>query len=493
MGIFHKLLKQSSHYFFGGVIVSLAGFISLPILTRIFSKSQYGIFGLVTITIFILIAFAKLGLQHSSIRFYQEFKTGKRKQDISVFYSTLFWGSLANSILISLMFILGVLVFKQLFPSKMRTVIWLIPPLIISGSMFIRLNNFIRTEQKTVLFNLMIVVRRYSRLGFGLALVFLISKQVHVFYIGVLLAEILIVVFLVSKLFGQGVIKFKSFHIPFLKESVRYGLPLIFLELSSFFLKFSDRYLIQGFLGSAAVGVYTVGANLSQYVVHIVCLPVAYAITPMYMELWTKEGKAKTEKFVSEATNYLIMLTLPIIFGFYAIRKEVVVMLASNKFADASSIIPFILIGVAIWEFYPLFSAGLFIHKKTKNLATIVVFTGFLNVALNIFLIPKMGIVGAAVASLICYIFTIFLIILSSFRYLKVEFYIYRVLRYLAASFFMWLVINWLPFRQHIRFLPLTITIGLFTYSLLILIADGSLREKCATIIKDRRIKKSWI
>ena len=466
---------------------------SLPILTRVFSKSQYGIFGLVTITIFILIAFAKLGLQHSSIRFYQEFNTGKREQGVSVFYSTLFWGSLVSSIVISLIFILGILAFKQLFPSKMGTVIWLIPPLVVSGSMFIRLNNFIRTEQKTVLFNLMGVVRRYSSLGFGLALVFLISKQVHVFYIGLLLAEILIVAFLVSRLFGQGVIKFKSFHIPFLKESVRYGLPLIFLELSSFFLKFSDRYLIQWFLGSAAVGVYTVGANLSQHVVDVVCVPVAYAISPMYMELWTKEGKEKTGKFVSEATNYLIMIALPIIFGFYAMRREIVVMLASNKFADASSIIPFILIGVAIWEFYPLLSAGLFIHKKTKNLAMVTIFTGALNVALNILLIPKFGIVGAAVASLICYIFTIFLIILSSFRYLKVEFYIHRVLRYLAASFFMWLVINWLPFKQQIRFLPLTIIIGLLTYSLLIFIADGSLRGQFVTIIKDRRVKKSYI
>jgi len=71
------------------------------------------------------------------------------------------------------------------------------------------------------------ILHRYGGLGFGLALIFFISKQVYVFYFGVLLAEILIIAFLVSRLFGQGVIKFNSFHIPFLKESVRYGLPLV--------------------------------------------------------------------------------------------------------------------------------------------------------------------------------------------------------------------------------------------------------------------------
>ena len=62
-----------------------AGFISFPVLTRVFSVSDYGIMSLVTTTVFIALAISKLGFPESIVRFYSEFKS---KDLLDNFYST---------------------------------------------------------------------------------------------------------------------------------------------------------------------------------------------------------------------------------------------------------------------------------------------------------------------------------------------------------------------------------------------------------------------
>ena len=85
------LLNQSSHYFAGHVAIMAVGFISFPILTRIFSVSDYGILGLITTTLLIAIAISKLGYPGFIVQCYAEFKA---KNEIKRFYSTVFISAL---------------------------------------------------------------------------------------------------------------------------------------------------------------------------------------------------------------------------------------------------------------------------------------------------------------------------------------------------------------------------------------------------------------
>ena len=97
------LIKQSSHYFGGQVLVLLAGFISFPILTRIFSVSEYGLLGLINITIFSILSISKLGIPNASVRFYSEFKA---KNDLPKFHSTLFLSALLSGLVCAFIFYL---------------------------------------------------------------------------------------------------------------------------------------------------------------------------------------------------------------------------------------------------------------------------------------------------------------------------------------------------------------------------------------------------
>ena len=62
----------------------LFSFITFPIFTRILTKEQYGILGLVTITMLFTVALAKAGLSDGIIRFYNKYsKVPEKKETFS--------------------------------------------------------------------------------------------------------------------------------------------------------------------------------------------------------------------------------------------------------------------------------------------------------------------------------------------------------------------------------------------------------------------------
>ena len=59
-----KMFIQSSHYFNGRLFIMIAHLLSFPILTRVLSISDYGILGLVTIFMLVVVSLGKAGIQN---------------------------------------------------------------------------------------------------------------------------------------------------------------------------------------------------------------------------------------------------------------------------------------------------------------------------------------------------------------------------------------------------------------------------------------------
>jgi peptidoglycan/xylan/chitin deacetylase (PgdA/CDA1 family) len=68
MSPFKKFIKQFSHFLSGSILSQLFSFVTFPILTRVLTKEQYGILGLVTTTMLFAVAIAKAGLSDGIIR-----------------------------------------------------------------------------------------------------------------------------------------------------------------------------------------------------------------------------------------------------------------------------------------------------------------------------------------------------------------------------------------------------------------------------------------
>jgi O-antigen/teichoic acid export membrane protein len=402
--ILRKMVKQSSHYFAGNIIIFLALLIALPIFTRIFSRAEYGIISIVTITVSILSVIALCGFPQSAVRFYHVFANRKGNS----YYLTLLFGVFAFSFAVVGTFFLLTFFLSEYF-NPLTILLFKIGALtVIPLNIITTILGFYRASQQTKAYNIVAIARTYGDLG--LALFFVIALGMGLFgrFLGPLVASTAICIILLILLKKTHLAfadkGYEKISKPFLKEAFLYGYPLIFSAILSMLLTSGDRYIIQYVMDAAAVGVYSVGYAIPTMIQSLIVAPLNIAIVPILMEVWSEKGEQETKNLLSKLLKFYLMIAIPIIFGLTALAKDVVVVFATEKFVDAASVVPYVIVAVIIYGIYFITWAGLNIHKKTQVIPQYLLIAVIVNVALNFLLIPYYGIVGAAIATLIAYI-----------------------------------------------------------------------------------------
>lgn len=474
---FKKFVTQASHYVFGQGITLMAGFISFPILTRVFSTAEYGVLNLVSILLWVTIAFTKSGLQESGVRFYNDFKEPNSRGAKPVYYNTILFGGLFFVALgaLALWGVLTFLIHRNVLP-ELRGLVIIIVLTIIVSTLFNRLSNFFRAEQRTGLFNIFGVLDRYLGLILGIGFLFFFSVNLKNLFSGMLLAELSLVMVLIYIFLREKKIDLSGISLPFFKECVFFGFPLIGFELANYLIKSADRYLIQIYMGVEAVGIYSAGANLCHYLKDIIMFPILFTVTPLYIELWQKKGKEATSEFISKVLKYMIFVSIPILAGFSFIGEKVIVILASAKFMEAGTVIPYLISGAILYSLFPLFSAGLYIQKKTV-LLTVLIFLGvLLNTGLNILLIPHYQLVGAALATLITYLAILVAVFVIPYSYLPISIDLIAVGKTVLGSTSMILILRYLNFSSNLWGLGGDILVGMVFYGAFLILVDLEIR-----------------
>jgi O-antigen/teichoic acid export membrane protein len=452
----------------------IAGFISFPILTRIISVSDYGILGLVTTTILIATAIGKFGFVGSIIRFYAEFKSNKR---LGIFYSTMFIGSVGCAAAIAIVFY----AFCEFFKGKIfgQEHVGLVP--IVSILIFIIctsdiLTSFLRAAQRTKLYNLVAILRRYGSLFVGIFFILFVVKGLYGFYFGQALASAVVLSFLIYiSAKGKSVFDL-GFSSKIFRTSIKFGFPLIWAELGYLVLNYVDRYLVQIYLGSIPLGIYVAGYNLATYVTEIIMYPINHAMGPIYMDILVNRGEEKTKEFMEKVFRYFLLIMFAVVFGFIDTGKDLIIFLATDKYLQAGSILPYVVIGQFIYACSTLLNNGLYIRSKTYIVTYVMFVACLVNICLNMILIPRFGIVGAAQATLISCIF--FTITITYFAFKEFSFRIdyHRILLYLAIAVAMYFVISTVHFKVPINNLIVKIPAGAVFYGGLVLILDKDVR-----------------
>ena len=475
------LLNQSSHYFVGRIIIAAASFISFPILTRVFSVGDYGILSLITTTTLIVAAITKLGFPESIVRFYAEFKA---KNQLASLHSTFFLSSLGIGGIIGFLCIIGA---RLMYNSLNENIIRLVPVvalLILTSCVAAILTSYLRAEQRTKLYNVIAVIQRYGSLCLGIFFVFFIVKGLYGFFIGQMIWGILSLILLLYVCRGWVKIGVAHFSIGIIKESMKFGFPLIWAELGHLMLNYVDRYLIQLYLGSVFVGLYTAGYNLASYATEMVMYPVNYAMTPIYLNILVNKGEEETKEFLGKTFRYFLLIMFAVVSGFLVIGKDLIIFLASEKYSEAAAVLAYVVIGQSIYACSIVLNNGLFIRKKTYLMTIIMAVACGLNVGLNVILIPRYGIVGAAQATLIANIFYTIIITYYAFKEFKFRIDYRSALLYLLSAGAMYLIIGGIDGGSPFKNLLAKIPAGALLYGGLIFILDRDVRGALLKMVR---------
>lgn len=478
------LVKQSSHYFFGQAAVLTAGFLSFPILTRIFSVSDYGIMSLATTTMFIAVAIVKFGMPNSIVRFYAEYCAAGQQFS---FFTTIFTAISVFAVTIGFVSISGLHLLAYSFgDKKLVSVLSIVALLIITGSMNDILMSFLRAEQRTKLFNLIAISRRYLSLALGIAFAMYLAGGVKGFFVGQLVSGACILLVLLFVFKNKFHFKKEKNTKKILKSTLKFGFPLVWAEFGHLLLNYIDRFIIQFYLGAGALGIYTAGYNLATHITEALVYPINYAITPIYMSILVEKGERATKEFFTKIFSYVLMILLPVVFGSIAVGRDMISVLASIKYLESYNILSYVLVGQAIYACTIILNNGLFINKKTHIYNNIMIVTCIINILLNMIMVPAYGIEGAAQATLISYILFAIVVTFYSFREFSFDIDYRRITIYVLSSVIMFVSVKLIFIENIILKLMTQFVDGVVVYITVVLLFDTEMRQNILSCISQR-------
>jgi O-antigen/teichoic acid export membrane protein len=400
----HRLGLQASHYLAGLAGSFAFGLISFPIFTRVFPVAQYGLIDLAQKTLLLLWGGAKLGLQNAALRFYDGPRFESDAAARRAYFSTLLLGVLVSSGAAALLFVaFARFLPRSLMDGALAALVSLLAVLLLLRSAGSMLWTFLRVEERTKTYNALMVASKAATLGAVCLWLPVLGRHARSFFAGAIVVESLLVAGLGVWLLRRGLLAPSAFDRTLLGASILYGAPLVVYEFSFNVLGSTDRFLIRHFLGGEALGLYSVAYGLAQHANEFLITPLSLALTPIYMRIWNTEGRESTIEFLTVSFDWFLMGAAAILTLAVAGARDLVLVLASAKYAGADALIPPLLAGLLVYTAHLFLAAGLLIHKRTVTMAGILLASAVVNVSLNWLLLPRLGLAGGAFAALLSF------------------------------------------------------------------------------------------
>ncbi|NKE36548.1 oligosaccharide flippase family protein [Natronococcus sp. JC468] len=226
---------------------------------------------------------------------------------------------------------------------------------------------------------------------------------------GVLLAEIisLSVIVLLSFIYLRNYIDFSYIIKPIGEEFPKHELnkykkQSVVLVLLLTTLYKVDIILLNPIAGSTETGYYRAALTIAEFLWFI---PMALQMTLLQStsEFWSNGQIGKVNNISSRITRYTILLVSLLSIGIAILSKSFIPLYFGEEFSDA--VLPLLILIPGAF-FFSILRPMLSIGQASGNLRPLVISTtiaALLNIVLNLLLIPKYGMYGAATATSLSY------------------------------------------------------------------------------------------
>jgi O-antigen/teichoic acid export membrane protein len=206
--------------------------------------------------------------------------------------------------------------------------------------------------------------------------------------------------------------------LPLLRRMVRFGLPTMPAELSLYSLSFIDRILIVRLAGLAEAGLYALAIKFAQGM-NVLARGFQLAFPPLAYSIADDDEARRAYSLI---VTWFAAICAFFVAGLWLLARWIVDLLAAPEYLEAYEAIGLLATGIALYSLYLVLVVVLGRTGRTEfNLPATIAGTA-VNVALNLALIPPLGIVGAGIALVASYTVVLVLMYLLTQRLFPVPY-----------------------------------------------------------------------
>ncbi|MDQ7823059.1 MAG: polysaccharide biosynthesis C-terminal domain-containing protein [Candidatus Eremiobacteraeota bacterium] len=177
------------------------------------------------------------------------------------------------------------------------------------------------------------------------------------------------------------------------------GLPIIPVGFFLWVIQGFDQYLIAHYFTTSEVGIYAASVNIAAFLL-MVNPALDFAFGATILKLWNEKAMEKFSYYNLTALKWIICLASCASGILYLMAVPVVHLFASKEFLRASAVLPVLSVATSLFLVACMFQRILYTTKDTLKVLFAFGSAASISAVLNILLIPRLGINGAAIASL---------------------------------------------------------------------------------------------
>ncbi len=429
-GGYRLLLKDSVIYGTGRAVQKLLMALLLPLYTAFLTAEDYGVLGMVvTVTTFLDI-FVTLGFDAAFSRFYFDdtSASGRRKVITNVFYVSVVYPAVLIGTCILLMPRLAPLLLGEEYAAGD----WRYFAVALVTLFFTNLNDLpfalFRLEHKPWVFTSYI----FARIAVQIPLSILFVAVFEWGAMGVLAANLFTAVGLQIGLLPTYAGKLDRLPDPrVLRPMVAFAVPALFVGISFYWLKLSDRFFLLHYQGKAEVGLYTVANSLAQPL---------YLVLMAFRMAWPQwhysklDDSAQHKRLVARSSTYFLALNGFVLVLLGAALPLITHVLLNERFWSVAPTTFVLAVSISIYGVYFIFWVGANVAKKNRMIPVFFAISSAVNVGLNFLLVPSYGMWAAAWNTVIGYAILAVTIYFYSRRFYPIPYEWSRLIKLLGAT-----------------------------------------------------------
>lgn len=265
----------------------------------------------------------------------------------------------------------------------------------------------LRLENKALTFSKIRVINILINIGLNFVLILWFKMGVEAVFIANLIASIY--TFLALSPYVYANLSFE-FDFPLLKRLMKFGLPFLPAGFAAMVMQVVDKPIVERLTDLNTLGIYNANYKLGIFMMLFVSM-FQFAWQPFFLKHASDES-AK-DLFAKVFTYFTIVGSVIVVYLTLFIENITEfgvgrIHFLGEAFWSGRGIIPVILLGYLFYGFYVNFNASFYIKEKSIPVPILLGIGAVANVALNFALIPVLGIMGAALATLGAYMIIAF-------------------------------------------------------------------------------------
>ncbi len=395
----YSFFKDFKWYLFGSFIPLLIGFIKTPVFTSQYTKSDFGKLALVQVTFSFISIFLFSWLGSCIWRYYEYYNTKKK---LNKLYSNILFLHIISALITSIIATIWCFFLTEDSLTKKLILLSLVTNIL--SQFFNYYMVFVRLKGKAIYYNTINSIKITVTFILALVFIFVLNLSIVSLVLNLVIMDIVFFLYLILK--NPLNLKFKRIKIKksIINKLLTYGSAGLLINFAFVAIMTSDRFILERLLGIESVGVYDQTYKLSHLLGYTVFLVFLNTINPNLNRILEHNFK-KSTLIIEKYINLLLVFGLPFVTYLSLFSKDIAFLLLGKPFQSGYVIMPYIICSTLFFVLINFFEMRLKFSNKLKKLIVFVLSATLLNIILTIYFVPKFNIKGAAIATLITYVF----------------------------------------------------------------------------------------